>query len=90
MDFERRIAGIFRLSDGKEFQEDCGIRVHGSAWMRPHLRFLLLGALVYPYNIAFGYISAAFMGTVNSPILFWRNSLKSIIWIPLCFGQAQR
>ena len=36
MDFERPVSMEYiRLADGMEFQEDCGIRVHGSAWMRP-------------------------------------------------------
>ena len=36
MDYERPVSmEYFRLADSMEFQEDCGIRVHGSAWMRP-------------------------------------------------------
>jgi hypothetical protein len=36
MDYERPVSMEYiRLTDSTEFQEDCGIRVHGSAWMRP-------------------------------------------------------
>ncbi|HPO70615.1 MAG TPA: lamin tail domain-containing protein [Anaerohalosphaeraceae bacterium] len=36
MDYERPVSMEYiRRTDGTEFQEDCGIRVHGSAWMRP-------------------------------------------------------
>jgi hypothetical protein len=36
MDYERPVSFEYiRFLDGTEFQEDCGIRVHGSAWMRP-------------------------------------------------------
>ena len=36
MDFERPVSMEYlRFADGMELQEDCGIRVHGSAWMRP-------------------------------------------------------
>jgi hypothetical protein len=36
MDYERPVSlEYIRYLDGTEFQEDCGIRVHGSAWMRP-------------------------------------------------------
>jgi hypothetical protein len=37
IDYERPVSMEYiRFADGSEFQEDCGIRVHGSAWMRPH------------------------------------------------------
>jgi hypothetical protein len=55
MDFERPVSlEYFRLSDGKEFQEDCGIRVHGSAWMRPHYTLpAIQGRWYYPYKYSF-------------------------------------
>jgi hypothetical protein len=55
MDFERPVSMEYvnPMSD-TEFQEDCGIRVHGSAWMRPrYTRPVVQGRWYYPYKYSF-------------------------------------
>jgi hypothetical protein len=55
MDFERPVSMEYMHPlSGEEFQEDCGIRVHGSAWMRPRYELPpVQGQWYYPRKFSF-------------------------------------
>jgi hypothetical protein len=82
MDFERPVSMEYMNPfNGEEFQEDCGIRVHGSAWMRPRYeRPPVLGQWYYPHKYSFRlyYRSLYGNGKLRHPILKRFPEVKDI------------